>query len=480
MKMITNKKKKILQTMALLILVTLIGTAGSAPAARSLAASVGAAEVGPTTLELTKLPVSVPQANAEVGGAVALSGDTAALGGRLHDGAAASRVGDRGVVHLLERQGGPGEWTETREIMAADAQDGDWFGSALDLEGDTLVVGASREDGGAGDPADSAGAVYIFERDQGGPDLWGQVVQLHASDSTTLDEFGISVALEGDYVLVGAPYANGGTGAAYLFHRNEGGADNWGELKILTADDAQSDDALGFAVDISDTTIAVGAPLEKYGAGDPIFGAGAVYLFEKDTGGTDNWGQTRKLFATSSDEGDNFGRAVALDTDTLLIGIPDEDGGVGNPLGAAGAVHVHNRDRGGLGKWGFWKELTATERLEDAYFGEFLALDGDLALIGTRYDDSVPDDTSDDTGAAYLFSRQFGGIENWGLLARVIGSDTESRDEFGAAVALDGDRFVVGATHEDGGVGNPSNRTGAGYLFRVAYPIYLPVIVRTP
>jgi hypothetical protein len=181
----------------------------------------------------------------------------------------------RGAAYAFERdQGGAGNWGEVKKLTASDAQDGDWFGGSVAVSGDTAVVGAIYEDGAGVD----RGAAYVFERDQGGAGNWGEVKKLTASDAQDDDWFGWSVAVSKDTAVVGAYEEDGAgsdRGAAYLFERDQGGAGNWGEVKKLTASDAQDYDNAGFSVAISANTAVMGALYED-GAG---FDRGAAYVF---------------------------------------------------------------------------------------------------------------------------------------------------------------------------------------------------------
>ena len=149
-----------------------------------------------------------------------------------------------------------------------------------------MVVGAAREDAGGQD----AGAAYVFQRDQGSPDNWGEVQKLTASDAQAGYLLGDSVAVSGDTAIVGADGEGGTAGAAYVFQRDEGGADNWGEVKKLTAFDADAGDLYGTSVAVSGETAIVGSWLEDTEGAN----AGAVYVYQRNAGGSDNWGDGAK------------------------------------------------------------------------------------------------------------------------------------------------------------------------------------------
>jgi hypothetical protein len=160
------------------------------------------------------------------------------------------------------------------KLTASDAADWDFLGISVAISGDTVVVGAYFEDGAGSD----RGAAYVYERNQGGADSWGQVTKLTASDTADDDRFGYAVAISGDTVVVGTHMEDGAgkyRGAAYVYERNQGGADHWGQVTKLTASDAADMDYFGGSVAISRDTVVVGAYLQD-GAGSD---RGAAYVF---------------------------------------------------------------------------------------------------------------------------------------------------------------------------------------------------------
>ncbi len=144
----------------------------------------------------------------------------------------------------------------------------------------------------------------------------------------------MSVAVSGDIAVVGAPsdpwdmIIGWLAGAAYVFQRDQGGTDNWGEVKKLTASDAEAYDWFGMSVAVSGDTAVVGAPWEDAGGEN----AGAAYVFQQDQGGPDNRGETQKLTASDAQVGDEFGTSAAVSADTALAGAPQE--------GVGGATYV--------------------------------------------------------------------------------------------------------------------------------------------
>ena len=337
--------------------------------------------------EVTKLTASDAEAGDLFGISVAVSGDTAVVGAHGEDTGGSFA----GAAYVFQRgEGGADNWGQVEKLTASDPETLDQFGASVAVSGDTAVVGAIQGDAGGSD----AGSAYIFQRNDGGTDNWGQVKKLTASDAEAFDEFGWSVAVSGDTVVVGAisERAGGlGAGAAYVFERNEGGADNWGEVKKLTASDAQAGDWFGISVTLNGDTAVVGAWLED----TPFNNVGAAYVFQRNEGGADNWGEVKKLTASDAAGGDNFGIGVAVSGDTAVVGAFGEDFGENN----AGAAYVFRRDHGGADNWGEVKKVTASDAQADDLFAESVAVSGDTAVVGAFREDAG----GSDAGAAYVF-----------------------------------------------------------------------------
>ena len=206
-----------------------------------------------------------------------------------------------------------------KKFIASDASGDGHFGSSVAISGDTAVVGARRADGAG--PTNS-GSAYVFSRNQGGADNWGEVRRLTASDAAADDRFGSSVSISGDTVVVGAPsddHAGPFSGSVYVFGRNQGGADNWGEVEKLTASDAEPEANFGRSLAISADTVVIGA---RRWAGTT---SDSAYVFERNKGGPDNWGEVNTLTASDGAAGDDFGAAVGINADTALVGAPQDD-----------------------------------------------------------------------------------------------------------------------------------------------------------
>jgi FG-GAP repeat len=399
-----------------------------------------------TFRSLLKLVPSDPADNDNFGLSVAVSGGLAMVGTAGEDGAGTNS----GAAYLfLQSQGGLDGWGQIMKLVASDGDDEDLFGVSVAVSGDYGVVGAEGEDGAG----TRRGAAYVYYRNQGGADNWGEVKKIVASDAANEDWFGSSVAIDGDYLVVGADGEDGagtGRGAAYLFYRNQGGADNWGQLFKLTADDAANNNQFGYDVDIEGDFVVVGSP-SSAGAGA---NRGAVYLFYRNQGGADNWGQFKKVLPSDPANDVYFGSAVSINGDVLAVGAAWDDGGGTN----RGAAYLFNRNQGGADNWGQLKRLVASDASNGDLFGFDVTVDGDFVIVGAL----LSEGGGTERGQVYIFSRNEGGAENWGQVQILRASDAANEDWFGSSVALDGIYLLAGATRQDGaGVDR-----GAAYMFR--------------
>ena len=405
--------------------------------------------------EFTQLTASDAEPADLFGSSIAVSGDTAVVGARAEDEGGAQA----GAVYVYQRdEGGSGNWGEVKKLIASDAQAGDVFGWKVAISGDIVVVGAN--DAGAS----LAGAAYVFQRDEGGADNWGEVKKLTAFDADAGDLYGTGVAVSGDIVVVGAAREDAGgqdAGAAYVFQRDQGSPDNWGEVQKLTASDAQAGYLLGDSVAVSGDTAIVGAD----GEGGT---AGAAYVFQRDEGGADNWGEVKKLTAFDADAGDLYGTSVAVSGETAIVGSWLEDTEGAN----AGAVYVYQRNAGGSDNWGDVKKLTASDAQAIDLFGFGLDIRGDTVIVGALREDAK----GENAGAAYVFQRDKGGADNWGELKKLTASDAQTNDNFGYSVAVGGDTAFVGAWLQDA----EADAAGAVYMFDLLQPKPTPTPTKQP
>jgi len=460
------------------------------------------------------LKASNTGANDVFGFSIALDGDTLVVGARFEASEATGIGGEEtndaasrsGAVYVFTRTGA--SWTQQAYLKASNTGADDEFGSSVALDGDTLAVGAALEDSNAtgvgGDETNNgaadSGAVYLFTRTG---TTWTQQAYLKASNTNASDGFGVSVALEGDTLAVGAfgeaSEATGvggdqtnnvvpGAGAVYVFIRT--GA-TWAQQAYLKASNTGANDRFGRRVALDGDTLAVGAWVEDSDAtgvggdqtSDDAPDSGAVYVFAR-TGTT--WAQQAYLKASNTDADDRFGASVALEGDTLAVGAFGESSdatGVGgeqasNGAPDSGAVYVFTRTGTTWTQQAYLK-ASNTDAVDE--FGFALDLDGNVLAVGAYREDSSAtgvggDQTNDEaslSGAVYLFTRTG---TTWTQLAYLKASNTNTLDQFGQSIALDGNTLAVGAIRESSdatGVGgdqgsNGAPSSGAVYVRRVA------------
>ncbi len=169
------------------------------------------------------------------------------------------------------------------------------FGESVAVSGNTAIVGAAFTLGPGGQCC--AGAAYVFERVDATANAWHRTAKLTAADPTAVALFGFSVSINGDIAVIGAPGLGAPGNAAYVFARHQGGPNPWGQVAKLTTDDVDVGDSFGISVSISGDIVIVGA-----GEGFPT--RGSVYVFARNQGGMNAWGQVARLRASDGMPGD--------------------------------------------------------------------------------------------------------------------------------------------------------------------------------
>ena len=377
-----------------------------------------------------KVAASNGQPHDAFGQSIALRGTTALIG--------AVDVNDwEGAIYVFTQTNGV--WTEGQEFMAEDGAPGDQatFGTAIMIDGDTAVIGAL---GATVNGHANQGAAYVFEETDG---VWNQVAKLVADDGDANNYFGQAAAIVGGNIVVGAYGAsvNGNSlqGAAYVY-TNVGGT--WTFVKKLVADDGVGGEFFGRSVAMSGTRALVGAP---YASVDGTAARGAVYMYD---GSTSDWTQTAKIVADSGNPGDAFAFSLAATPTRMVAGangvgggqgaafvfadqggsfeqearLVADDGAAGDDLGYAVAIFdstvIAGADRAPIGAntqqgaayvfksadgaWMQTQKLTSIDHQTDEFFGAFVALSDQSALVGVPY---ATVDGNAVQGAAYFYQR---------------------------------------------------------------------------
>ena len=352
--------------------------------------------------------------------------------------------GGRGAAYIIERDAA-GLWSIIKKLSPLGLDPFDYFGEVVAISGDTVVVSAALDD----DSASDSGAIYVYQRNNGGFDNWGLVKKLFHSDATAWDWFGHGVSISNDTIIAGALRKNNNTGASYVFERNQGGLNNWGETAKLIASDGAQIDKFGYAVSINNNTIIVGSYAHDSNGVD----SGSAYIFERNIGGSNQWGERKKLIASDASDGDWFGFSVAIDGDTIVIGAQkNDDISINN-----GSAYIFERDSGGLNQWGETVKLISSDISDRDLFGYSVSISDDVIVVGALTEDFG----QLNTGSAYIFERSGGSNGQWGEIAKIGANDPKKGDSFARSVAIDRSYIVVGASLDD----TIGNNSGSIHIF---------------
>jgi len=368
--------------------------------------------------QLQKIIADEAAAGDFFGHAVAIEGDTAII-------SADTENGSTGAVYIFTRSGN--EWTQQQKLVASDATAADNFGHSVAIDGDTIAIGALQKTIGG---LPNAGAVYIFTRSGG---TWSQQQRLTATTPVNGGNFGASVAIDGDTMMIGSQFGGGSLyGAVYYLTRS---GNTWTEQQELLSNETTILQRFGSSVDIDGDTVVIGE-WANGGAPDPD---GAIHIFEK-SGST--WTRLQRIDAYIDKS--NFGWDVAIRNDLIMASAPD-------PI-ASSPGYVYYFTRSG-NTWSLQQRLEASDGANGNQFGHSIAFDGDTAIIG-----APAIGASDDLGDAYIFTRSG---NTWTEQQSITARDIATGDDFGFSVALDGDTVLVGAESEN-------SNTGAVYGFNTS------------
>ncbi|MCH7995200.1 MAG: FG-GAP repeat protein, partial [Planctomycetes bacterium] len=408
--------------------------------------------------EITPVTVDDGVAKQKFGWSTAISGDYAVVG---TDEPSSST----GAAYIYERDGL--FWNEIGRLVPETippepplllAND-DEYGRAVAISGRVAVVGARKRDiAGRTDQ----GAVYVFRRDELTGE-WAYQQELTAFDRAAGDLFGSAVAIDGDWIVVGAPdndeFDVTNSGTAYAFHFD---GVIWKQARKFRADNQTAGDRFGNAVAISSNWFVVGIKFDDEPCPDGVdaSNSGSVYPFFHDPAAAPNigWEQRTKLQAQVIDGtsvscdaalSDNFGHSVAISGDRIVVGaVFDDDNG-----SSSGSAYIYRLEEP---EWVIEQKLTASDGAALNNFGRSVAIHGDLVLVGASKGDSN-EPVIADTGSVYIYRRAgTTGTEEQELTA----SDAVDGGRFGWYVSIGGDYAAIGGYKKD-------FNTGAAYVFAV-------------
>lgn len=472
------------------------------------------------------------------GSSVAISGDTLVVGAFTEENSAAGIINGtdlsatnvsgngNGAAYVYTRSPSGVTWSHQAYLKAPNTGTTDLFGESVAISGDTIVIGARWENSsttsivngattaGSNNSGFANGAAYVFVRSG---TTWSHQAYLKTPNNSGFDFFGASVAIDGDTVVVGAftedstttaiingtnlaaaNNAGNNTGAAYVFTR---AGTSWSHQAYLKAPNAGDSDLFGGRVAISGDTIVVAATAEASStstilngtdlssANDAGSGNGAAYVFTR--AGT-SWSHQAYLKAPNTGNDHEFGRSVAIDGDTIVVGAYREASSTNFIINGANLSATNNTgsDNGAAyvfarsgTVWSHQAYLKAPNNSNVDRFGESVAISGDTIVVGASREDSTSTDSANsdaandagnDNGAAYVYTRIAG---NWFSQEYLKSPNNSNRDEFGVSVGVSANTIVVGAAREASstqsvinggdlsGTDDGGSSNGAAYVF---------------
>lgn len=431
------------------------------------------------------LPIAFPPPLSTEG--IFFFGTSIELGdGRLVVGAPyAAADGIQSGAAYVYNQRSNGSWGAPTRLTPDDPTSNAQFGTSVALDGETIVVGATR----ATSPITTYGAAYVFERVSG---PWDQTAKLTAPEELLASEVGTDVSISGDIIAVSASSTGPQTTGAALIFRLES---DWNYIGTLTPSDGVEGDDFGHTIALDGTTLVAGAA----GGGIDVNHSGSAYAYDllpfsqdcnangvpdpceiatgtsTDCNGNgildecdiasqvsadcNHDGNPDECYGVESTEvasftstdmtpGQEFGWSIETNGDTAVVGaLADDEFGTGS-----GAAYIFRK----VGdNWEQVQRLVATDAAQEDHFGRSVAISGTKAIVGADGDD----DAGSRSGAAYVFEDSGAG---WQQVAKLTASDAAAVQFFGYSVAIHGDTAVVGAS----GNGEFHNLSGAAYVFR--------------
>lgn len=330
---------------------------------------------GDTWTQQAKLTASDASGDDKFGSSVAISpsGFYVIIGAPKND----DDGSNSGAAYIFHRVGS--SWTQQAKLTASDASGGDNFGNSVSIYSDYAVVGAHKNNV----PDDDEGAAYVFHRTGSS---WTEQQRLLASDKKEGDGFGSAVAIDGNYIVVGAQFEDDWScGAAYIFYRS---GSSWSQQQKVKADVLCGSSKFGSAVDIEGDYILVGAPQVGWG-----LERGATYIFHKTT----DWNQIQTIMPYDfTEQGVWFGCSVKKSGNYIIIGANQIFADYYGVDYAPGYGFIYHKNGDSFEKL---QVLTASDAADGEYYGTSVGISVNDILIGASRDD----DNGSESGSAYFY-----------------------------------------------------------------------------
>ena len=329
-----------------------------------------------------------------------------------------------GVKIYYKNHGGLNNWGYRKQIYSAETS------ATVSIEGDYLVVGFALgkiyDENGV---KINDGYIKIFKKDQGGSNNWGELKQID-DPVTDTNYYGAEVLIKDDYIFVGA-WKDNSKGAVYIYQKNEGGADNWGQIKKLTASDAGNADRFGHTIDYDSNNLVIAAPFWDSSVG-------AAYIFGKDYDpltpndvSANAWGQIKILKDPNSDTTGYFGDTESIVVKGEYIYFPQTRYNT-----REGCVYIFKKNYDPSSNdisnnaWGLVKTLEPDTPLSGQWFGSSISMYDNTLAVGAWYNSDI----SSNAGAVYIFEHD--GNDNWTQKNKITDVSGQMGDNFGRYVKI--------------------------------------------
>lgn len=331
-----------------------------------------------------------------------------------------------GAVYIYEKDSG-GSWIQKQKILSpySHMYSND-FGNAVSISGDYLAIGAV----GNNEKGVLAGAVYVYKKDSDG--IWGNEQMITASDGGVIEQFGYSLDLSGDVLVVGGD--NGSlpgddAGSVYVYSKDANGV--WGNEQKLSGFARSNRDFFGLSVSTSGNQLVIGTPANDSSGEN----SGCIYMYTMDENGL--WGNPEMILPSDGNSGDYFGHSVSLSGKNLIVSAPGYD----DDDATIGAVYAYEKSVNGV--WINEQIITPYDKAEDVPYGASVSVSGDqfaVSSLGASYNGLR-------TGGVYVYEKDGNG--NWGNRQGFFPYDGLHGDWFGYSVSLFHGRLLIGAVSDD-------------------------------
>lgn len=329
-------------------------------------------------------------------------------------GATFEKIGanaNAGAAYLYEPV--DGAWTQTRRFMAPDRHENDFFGTAVAVDSDLIVIGAGNADT---DEIADTGAAYVFERTE---DVWTRTQKLTATLPVGGLNFGAAAAISGGQLFVSSPAEDHSEvvqpGVIYVFEKDLSGV--WQNVDKLTASDFAALDFLGVTLATDGDLLVAGAPFAKRAG---LQSAGAAYVYRR-VGGV--WHEEARLMPDVPQASSEFGVSVAVDNGVIIVGAGYE---TVDEQSQAGAAYVFEKIDGA---WQQTKKLTTPKPAPTDRYGAAVGITNGVALVGAYLNDNA---AGDNAGATFVYNHV---DSDWAFQGLLVGADTGAGDLFGWSIA---------------------------------------------